>query len=65
MTESRAEGGDEFGERRLTEYVVHAAAFGDPAAEVLRRLVHTILAHRHGRLDDDATVLLAEWHPTR
>ncbi|MFG2300309.1 PP2C family protein-serine/threonine phosphatase [Actinacidiphila glaucinigra] len=65
VTESRAGGGDEFGERRLTEYVVHATAFGDPAAEVLRRLVHAILAHRHGRLDDDATVLLAEWHPTR
>lgn len=65
VTESRTEGGDEFGERRLTEYVVHATALGDPAPEVLRRLVHALLAHRHGRLDDDATVLLAEWHPTR
>ncbi|MEU1620283.1 PP2C family protein-serine/threonine phosphatase [Streptomyces sp. NPDC005722] len=65
VTESRAEGGDDFGERRLTDYVVHATALGDPAPEVLRRLVHAVLAHRHGRLDDDATVLLAEWHPTR
>lgn len=65
VTESRAEGGDEFGERRLTEYVVHATALGDPAPEVLRRLVNAILAQRHGRLDDDATILLAEWHPAR
>jgi serine phosphatase RsbU (regulator of sigma subunit) len=59
----RAEGGDAFGEERLTEYVVHATAAGDPAPEVLRRLVCAVLAHRHGRLDDDATFLLAEWHP--
>ncbi|MDX3234584.1 PP2C family protein-serine/threonine phosphatase [Streptomyces sp. ME03-5709C] len=65
VTESRAEGGDTFGEGRFTEYVVHATALGDPAPEVLRRLVNAIRAHRHGRLDDDATVLLAEWHPRR
>ncbi|MFL5996655.1 MAG: hypothetical protein ACJ736_20505 [Streptomyces sp.] len=29
--------------------------------ESLRRLTHAVLDHHCGRLDEDATVLLAEW----
>lgn len=38
---------------------------GEPAPEALRRLVNNILAHQDGRLTDDATILVFEWHPTR
>ena len=30
---------------------------------VLRRLVHGILDHNHGDLQDDATTVLVEWRP--
>jgi hypothetical protein len=29
----------------------------------MRRLNHAILAYQHGRLRDDATVVLVEWQP--
>ena len=37
-------------------------ADGMAVPETLRRLIHSILGHHDGRLDDDATVLLLEWH---
>ncbi len=42
---------------------MRATAAGEPAPEALRRLMRAILAHHDHRLRDDATVLLAEWHP--
>ncbi|MFD1275939.1 hypothetical protein ACFQ51_42740 [Streptomyces kaempferi] len=36
----------------------------EPAPEALRRLSRDILDHS-GHLTDDATILLAEWHPLR
>jgi hypothetical protein len=32
-----------------------------PTPEVLRRLSHAVLDHQNGVLQDDATLLLAEW----
>ena len=32
-----------------------------PLPEVTRRLVHAILHYQHDRLQDDATILLAQW----
>lgn len=29
--------------------------------ETLRRLMHAVIDHHAGRLNDDATVLMAEW----
>ncbi|GAA4991633.1 PP2C family protein-serine/threonine phosphatase [Kitasatospora paranensis] len=63
VTEARAFDGGRFGELRLTDHVVRAAAAGERAPEALRRLVSTILEHQRGRLDDDATIVLVEWHP--
>ncbi|MFF3323437.1 PP2C family protein-serine/threonine phosphatase [Streptomyces sp. NPDC002889] len=63
VTEAHSPDGDYFGEQRLTDHIVRATAAGEKAPEALRRLIHTILEHQHGRLDDDATILLAEWHP--
>ena len=47
--------------RHLVEFIARQSAAGLPAAETLRRLNHTILAHQHGTLQDDATSVMVEW----
>jgi hypothetical protein len=42
--------------------VVRNLAAGLPAPETMRRVVHALLDHQAGDLDDDATLLLVEWH---
>ncbi|MDX3074099.1 PP2C family protein-serine/threonine phosphatase [Streptomyces sp. MI02-7b] len=64
VTEARLTG-KSFGEDRFIDYINRAVAAGEPAPEVLRRLVDAILASQNGRLSDDATILLFEWHPLR
>ncbi|MGW5653282.1 PP2C family protein-serine/threonine phosphatase [Streptomyces humi] len=63
VTEARSTAGQRFGENQLVDFVSRALAAGEPAPEALRRLIHTILDHHHGELQDDATIVLAEWHP--
>ncbi|MFF4116093.1 PP2C family protein-serine/threonine phosphatase [Streptomyces sp. NPDC001714] len=63
VTEARSADGRPFGEDQLVDFVTRALAAGEPAPEALRRLIHAILDHHHGRLQDDATIVLAEWHP--
>ncbi|MFJ8567897.1 PP2C family protein-serine/threonine phosphatase [Streptomyces sp. NPDC093514] len=63
VTDARSPAGELFGEERLIDTVVRATAAGEAAPEALRRLIRDILDHQHGRLTDDATILLAEWHP--
>ncbi|WP_345695498.1 PP2C family protein-serine/threonine phosphatase [Kitasatospora terrestris] len=66
VTEARAAAtGELFGEGRLADTVVRAMADGLPAPEALRRLIQQIVLHQDQQLRDDATVLLAEWHPGR
>ncbi|MFF6772006.1 PP2C family protein-serine/threonine phosphatase [Streptomyces sp. NPDC012637] len=65
VTEARSAAGDLFGEQRLADTVIRATAAGDPAPEALRRLVQELVHHQDHRLRDDATILLAEWHPHR
>lgn len=65
VTEARSPTGDLFGEERLAETVVRAMADGLPAPEALRRLIQQITLHQDQRLRDDATIVLAEWHPHR
>ncbi|MFF0750720.1 PP2C family protein-serine/threonine phosphatase [Streptomyces sp. NPDC004267] len=63
VTDARSSAGELFGEQRLTDAVVRSLAAGLPAPEALRRLIKQILVHQDHHLHDDATVLLAEWHP--
>ncbi|MFJ5833562.1 PP2C family protein-serine/threonine phosphatase [Streptomyces sp. NPDC093089] len=63
VTEARSTRGDLFGEERLADIVIRAMAAGDPAPEALRRLLQKLLNHQDHRLRDDATIVLAEWHP--
>ncbi|MFD0366741.1 PP2C family protein-serine/threonine phosphatase [Streptomyces sp. NPDC127114] len=65
VTDARSATGELFGERRLADIVVRALTEGLPAPEALRRLIQHILVHQDQRLSDDATTLLAEWHPGR
>ena len=61
VTEARCPEGEMFGRGRLADLFVTASAEGDVPAEMMRRLVHSVLAHQQGRLQDDATLLLVEW----
>jgi serine phosphatase RsbU (regulator of sigma subunit) len=61
IIEARSAGGEEFGIDRLIDFAVKAVADRLPLPETARRLVHAILAYQDDRLQDDATVLLAQW----
>ena len=61
ITEARSVDGEEFGIERLTAFATRAVADQLPPPETTRRLVHAILEHQNDRLQDDATVLIAEW----
>ncbi|HYH50713.1 MAG TPA: PP2C family protein-serine/threonine phosphatase [Acidimicrobiia bacterium] len=61
VTEARSPDGTFFGSDRLADLVSRASAGGNPPPETLRRLVHSILDHQAGDLQDDATAVLVEW----
>ncbi|WP_327686172.1 PP2C family protein-serine/threonine phosphatase [Streptomyces sp. NBC_00467] len=62
IIEARDVTGREFGRERFIEFIIRHQADGLATPETLRRLVHAVLDHHHGKLSDDATVLLCEWH---
>jgi len=63
VVEARTEDGELFGLDRLVDYVTRALADRLPPPETMRRLIHAILNHQHGRLQDDATAVLVQWQP--
>ncbi|TDV48725.1 PP2C family protein-serine/threonine phosphatase [Actinophytocola oryzae] len=65
ITEARDEAGEFFGDARLVDFLRREAAAGHPPPETARRLVHAVLDHQDGKLQDDATVLLARWTSRR
>ncbi len=65
VTEARSTTGELFGEDRLADILVQHMAGGEPAPEALRHLIHALVTHQDHQLRDDATILLAEWHPHR
>jgi serine phosphatase RsbU (regulator of sigma subunit) len=62
ITEARSADGEQFGIARLIDFATRAVADQLPAPETTRRLVHAILDYQDDRLQDDATVLIVEWH---
>ena len=62
VTEARSPEGDFFGLERLIDLVVRNLAAGLPAPETMRRVVRALLEHQAGDLDDDATIVLVQWH---
>jgi serine phosphatase RsbU (regulator of sigma subunit) len=65
ITEARDRTGELFGLDRLTDLVVEDLAARSPAAETMRRLIHTIVSYEDGDLRDDATAAMVQWHPAR
>jgi serine phosphatase RsbU (regulator of sigma subunit) len=63
VTEARSPQGEEFGIPRLVDLITRSLAAGLPAPETMRRAVRALLAHQGSDLDDDATMLLAQWRP--
>lgn len=63
ITEARDATGAFFGSDRLAVFLEREAASGQPVPETLRRLIHAVLTHQGGLLQDDATIVLTQWHP--
>ena len=61
VVEARSSDGEFFGVGRLVDMVSRASAAATPAPETMRRLLHSILDHQEGELQDDATILVVEW----
>ncbi len=63
ITEGRAADGSQFGVERLIDFIIRHSRDGTPAPEMIRRLHHAISDYQHGRLIDDATIVMLEWMP--
>lgn len=61
VIEARDDHGDFFGTDRLADLITRETAAGQPAPETMRRLMHAVLDHQAGALQDDATTMLVEW----
>ena len=61
VVEARDSAGEFFGADRLADLITRASAAEQPAPETMRRLMHAILDHQAGGLQDDATTMLVEW----
>jgi serine phosphatase RsbU (regulator of sigma subunit) len=61
VVEARASDGEFFGVSRLVDMVSRASAAATPPPETMRRLLHSILDHQEGELQDDATIVVVEW----
>jgi serine phosphatase RsbU (regulator of sigma subunit) len=61
VVEARSARREAFGLGRLAEFFRRAAAAHLAPPETMRRLVHDVVAHNGGSLQDDATCLLVEW----
>jgi serine phosphatase RsbU (regulator of sigma subunit) len=61
VVEARSAEGEFFGVDRLVDFVSRTSASAMPAPETMRRLLHAILDHQAGALQDDATIVVVEW----
>ncbi|GAA2591494.1 PP2C family protein-serine/threonine phosphatase [Winogradskya consettensis] len=63
ITEARSADGELFGLDQLTDFVRGELRAKTPAAELMRRLIHTIVSYENGELRDDATAAVVRWRP--
>jgi serine phosphatase RsbU (regulator of sigma subunit) len=61
VVEARDAHGDEFGQERLRDLLERESSSGREPAELLRRLVQSVLAHVGTKLRDDASTLYLRW----
>jgi serine phosphatase RsbU (regulator of sigma subunit) len=61
VVEARDPNGDEFGVDRLADLFERESGSGWDPAELLRRLIHSVLDHHGTRLRDDASTLYLRW----
>jgi serine phosphatase RsbU (regulator of sigma subunit) len=61
VVDARNPEGEAFGETRLHDLLERESSSGREPAEVLRRLIHSVLAHHGTRLSDDASTLYLRW----
>ena len=61
VVEARDAQGTFYGRERLEDQFRRTAAAGFPAPETLRRVMHEVLDHQGGVLQDDASILVAQW----
>ncbi|GAA0567410.1 PP2C family protein-serine/threonine phosphatase [Paractinoplanes ferrugineus] len=61
VTESRDAAGNQFGPERLADFMLTALHAGLTPPEIMRRLIHTIVAYEQGELRDDATAAMLQW----
>ncbi|HEX2043946.1 MAG TPA: PP2C family protein-serine/threonine phosphatase [Acidimicrobiales bacterium] len=61
VVEARSAEGEFFGVDRLVDMISRTSAAATPAPETMRRLLHAILDHQEGELQDDATIVVLEW----
>jgi serine phosphatase RsbU (regulator of sigma subunit) len=61
LTDALAPDGSRFGEQRLAETIERACNETHLPSEAIRRLLHSLVAHRGATWRDDATVVMVEW----
>jgi len=61
VIDARSPDGEEFGVSRLADLLGRESASSWDPAEMLRRLIHSVLDHHGTRLRDDASVLYLRW----
>ena len=61
IVEARSPEGEFFGDDRLAALIEALSEEGLPPAEVLRRCLHTVVAHQRDRPADDAMLVLLRW----
>ncbi|MGD9998066.1 MAG: PP2C family protein-serine/threonine phosphatase [Ilumatobacteraceae bacterium] len=61
VIEARDEDGAFFGIERFVDVIERRAAAREPAPETLRGILHTIMDHQRGVLQDDATLVVVQW----
>jgi len=64
-TEARGRDGDQFGLQRLVDLLTVHANDDESPAELLRRVLNAVIAHRDDALADDASAVLVHWRGPR